>query len=677
MDKNNYASHIAKRPFDAYIGDNPYIFVSYSHSDADEVFVELKRFHDDGFDVWYDEGISSGRGWQEVVEERLIKSSLLVVFISKNAIESKNVREEIFLAIDEEIPIIPIYLENTQLKYGLRLKLNSIQSILKYEMPTEDYIRRYIKDFERFGFRAKEIGTSQKDDDLKSEVEISPATFEFLNNLIQNCNGEITLNEDINLSKNDEVKFLNGIDINVDNLIIEGNNCSINAKGKSLIFNIMAKNVVIKNLCFKNANSDHGAILNGSEALSYFENCKFENNISLNDGGSINNLGEIHLKNCNFKQNSSKNDGGAIVSLKKSVLNIENSDFIRNSSDSKGGAIRCKGTILIIDSKFDSNSSKKSGGALYIQKQTLADIKRTTFIKNSSKKTGGAILNWGKTTISDSKFYENSSNGSGGAINCQKESLLKINISTFKRNHSDRKGGALFNWGEITVNDCVFEFNTSKDSGGAINSQRDGFLKVDEGDFVENTAGDKGGAIIVFGKSNVYKSSFMYNEAKNQGGAVNVQDGANAKIKDCEFICNSSEGKGGALLNFGTIDFIDCLFRSNCSNDEGGAINSQKEGFLKMINVDFIENSAEDSGGAITNMGKLKLDNSTFEKNASKIEGGAIYNKYEGTVVGANLKFTNNKSNSGGAIYSIKSSLIDLNDTEFSDNDPDDVQSFE
>ena len=214
MDSHDYASHIAKRPFDAYEGDEKYIFVSYAHIDADKVFVELKRFHDQGFNIWYDEGISSGSGWQEVVENTLVKSSLFVVFISKNSIESQNVREEIFLAIDEKIPIIPIYLEKTKLKHGLRLKLSSIQSILKYEMPENEYINRYIKDFERFGFKKPEIDLTKEC--LREFNDLNNTTDSIFD--LEDNDVVIILNDGTNLTNWDDVSNTEEIIYLIENL---------------------------------------------------------------------------------------------------------------------------------------------------------------------------------------------------------------------------------------------------------------------------------------------------------------------------------------------------------------------------------------------------------------------------------------------------------------------------
>ncbi len=151
MDKKNKAQDHLKPPFHAYKGDDPYIFVSYAHVDAKRVFPELIRFHNQGYNIWFDQGISPGNEWPEEIEAALLKSSLFVVFLSESSVKSYNVRNEINLAIDEGIPFISIYLEDTELKYGLRLRLSSIQGILKYSTPEEEYVSKYISAFKREG----------------------------------------------------------------------------------------------------------------------------------------------------------------------------------------------------------------------------------------------------------------------------------------------------------------------------------------------------------------------------------------------------------------------------------------------------------------------------------------------------------------------------------------------
>ena len=55
------------RPFAAYTGDEPYVFVSYSHSNSDAVYPELVWLKECGFNIWYDEGIEAGTEWTDVL----------------------------------------------------------------------------------------------------------------------------------------------------------------------------------------------------------------------------------------------------------------------------------------------------------------------------------------------------------------------------------------------------------------------------------------------------------------------------------------------------------------------------------------------------------------------------------------------------------------------------------
>ena len=150
--KDNNLKYLGTCQVPPYQGDEPYIFISYSHDDSDLVYPELERFYNDGYNIWYDEGITSGERWREVVERALINSSLVVFFISRNAVESINVRNEVFMALDWNISVIPIFLEESELKYGLEYSLKSLSRIPKYRMDEHDYTSNYRSIFKNYGF---------------------------------------------------------------------------------------------------------------------------------------------------------------------------------------------------------------------------------------------------------------------------------------------------------------------------------------------------------------------------------------------------------------------------------------------------------------------------------------------------------------------------------------------
>lgn len=150
-DHTTNESKTVKKPFKAYSGSKPYIFISYAHKDSELVFREIKKFRDKGYPIWYDQGLTAGKEWDEEIEEALLKSSLLVVFITKTSMSRSNVVDEIKLALEERIDIVPIYLEETALAKGLKLRLSQKHAIFKHTSHEEDYLEECFKAFDKAG----------------------------------------------------------------------------------------------------------------------------------------------------------------------------------------------------------------------------------------------------------------------------------------------------------------------------------------------------------------------------------------------------------------------------------------------------------------------------------------------------------------------------------------------
>ncbi|MBQ3490663.1 MAG: toll/interleukin-1 receptor domain-containing protein [Clostridia bacterium] len=115
----------------AYEGNEKYIFVSYAHKDSEAVISIIGNLHNAGFRLWYDLGIEAGTEWPAYIEEHLDKSEVVMVFISRNSIESINCRNEINYALLKKKEMLVVYLEDAELKYGLGLQLNSMQSMYR------------------------------------------------------------------------------------------------------------------------------------------------------------------------------------------------------------------------------------------------------------------------------------------------------------------------------------------------------------------------------------------------------------------------------------------------------------------------------------------------------------------------------------------------------------------
>jgi|APSaa5957512535_1039671.scaffolds.fasta_scaffold94019_1 class 3 adenylate cyclase len=140
-----------ERPFPAYKGDEPYIFVSYAHEDDDTVYPEIQWLNDQGFNIWWDEGISGGTKWMDEIAHAINDSHLLVLFLSPNVAKSNHCRKEIHYAIDQDKPIVVVEIQATELTGGLKLTLGDIQAIRQptlsrneYESKLDDAIQRHI-----------------------------------------------------------------------------------------------------------------------------------------------------------------------------------------------------------------------------------------------------------------------------------------------------------------------------------------------------------------------------------------------------------------------------------------------------------------------------------------------------------------------------------------------------
>jgi|TARA_Y100000310_G_scaffold327633_1_gene394282 TolB-like protein len=134
-----------ERPFPAYQGEQPYIFVSYAHADAGIVYPEIRRLQDEGFHVWWDEGISPGRRWSDELAVHVSHSALFLYFITPQSVQSQVCLDEAYLRLDESKPLLAVHLEETPLPQGLRLRLGSRQAILKHELTEPAYRDRLIK----------------------------------------------------------------------------------------------------------------------------------------------------------------------------------------------------------------------------------------------------------------------------------------------------------------------------------------------------------------------------------------------------------------------------------------------------------------------------------------------------------------------------------------------------
>ena len=136
---------MVQRPFPAYNGDAPYIFVCYAHADADDVYATLTWLRDHGVNIWYDEGISPGTRWSDELAEALNRAAMVLFFCSDNSVASKHCRDEIAFAVDEDKTILVVQQSEVALPPGLKLQLGARQAIVASQLPARQFKAKLLE----------------------------------------------------------------------------------------------------------------------------------------------------------------------------------------------------------------------------------------------------------------------------------------------------------------------------------------------------------------------------------------------------------------------------------------------------------------------------------------------------------------------------------------------------
>ena len=124
----------------------PYIFVSYSRRDTDDVQKVLRILKKNHYRFWYDRGLKTGTEWVEELGNKIKHCSQFLVIISPDAVNSKYVRKEISMAVNlkEAGQIFVLYITHTELTSGLHLLLDDIQAISRTDFATDQEFEQAV-----------------------------------------------------------------------------------------------------------------------------------------------------------------------------------------------------------------------------------------------------------------------------------------------------------------------------------------------------------------------------------------------------------------------------------------------------------------------------------------------------------------------------------------------------
>lgn len=370
------------------------------------------------------------------------------------------------------------------------------------------------------------------------------------------------------------------------------------------------------------------------------------NHCNYDGGGVYAEYGEVNIESCTFISNSSSNNyvegGGAF--FKAMTGSISNCVFQGNSlsgTDSKGGGISMSGsTLFISNSSFIYNRSN-DGGAIY---QTGGDlsIDGGSFQSNSTNRSygyGGAIVLIGRALIENTVFDSNSAanSSSGGAIYAVGSAGIDIFNCEFVNNNSDVHGGAIDAEGLVTIDDCIFDTNESRE-GNAISLRADAVVAVEDSEFVNNGSASVSsyGAIYLYDYNTelqLSRSSFVGNSSAS-GGAIFNGRSNQCIITDCSFKSNSASDNGGAIYSTDIITLDNCLLVGN-SSSQGGAIWSGSG--CTLISTTIANNTATTGSGVwsssnLTLNSSISWGNDIYANNYGSVS--ALYSCIEGGLPG-------------------------------------------
>lgn len=375
-----------------------------------------------------------------------------------------------------------------------------------------------------------------------NDVEIvsdgAVGTFTDLNNDLKNAKeGKITLTKDYKFDASTDNSLKTGIEI--DNIVINGNNHTIDGSNLARIFTQYSGSVTLNDIKFVN-----GYVGDKANGAAYLLT-----------------TGTLTVNNCLFENNSAGRHGGAIgvTSIYQSnPVSVKNSVFRNNSAKFNGGSVYAR-ELLVEDSLFENNKilTRSSSEWTLIEQKGLggAVFSHDGRIKNSLFKSN-RVLNSGYYQIEEG----------GGAITSI--GSLIVDNSTFIDNTA-LKGGAIFGIAQfdsdlvaknnVTVINSMFMENVAQ-SGGAICSNFN--VTVDNSLFDNNTANGYGGGAISTGfksNENLFKNSnFTNNLAFNYGGAISS---SHSKVENCLFE-NNEANHGGAIFSL-SFEVEDSTFKDN------------------------------------------------------------------------------------------------------------------
>lgn len=129
-----------------YRGNEPFIFISYSHKDTEQVLPIVEEMARTGFRIWFDAGIELGGRWDNDIATHIRDCCIFIPFFTENYLASKNCTNELRYALSKDCKCLAVYLEPVSFESepGIEMYVNVNQNIMGYKVTPEQLRDRLL-----------------------------------------------------------------------------------------------------------------------------------------------------------------------------------------------------------------------------------------------------------------------------------------------------------------------------------------------------------------------------------------------------------------------------------------------------------------------------------------------------------------------------------------------------
>ncbi|MEL6663267.1 MAG: TIR domain-containing protein [Pseudomonadota bacterium] len=121
---------------------DPDVFISYAHTDADEVYPIVDLVEATGRKVWIDrDGMKAGQGWAGMIVRAIKASEMVCLMCSAAAFSSDHVRREVYLADKYKKALMPVRLDTAEMPEDIEYFMIDRQWVDLAGLPDEEHAR--------------------------------------------------------------------------------------------------------------------------------------------------------------------------------------------------------------------------------------------------------------------------------------------------------------------------------------------------------------------------------------------------------------------------------------------------------------------------------------------------------------------------------------------------------